>query len=680
MAESSRYYKIDRDVLLEFVYHDQANPEKHEIEVDDNGSEIMILDTVKDDFTQTRHLIHELGSAVVNFDVTLDGGYIAIEQFAARTLILEVGKTYKFNLEALQGDKLNFTITGGNNASGLTGDIYTYIPVALGSFQYKLLNSNQIGGKIDVRNVANPLFATPDEDTGNSIITGAATIERYHAVRIKENKYALLDSTNNFIDSQEWAGSDSTDLLNSQTLAAFGSVTEDKINKIKYDKIRLHLRSGYSFSARGYEGFLFEVKTNRTSGVQNFLTQTVYLKTSNFEIKNPKPFILSETLYNNFIEIKVPTLIQQSVDFENFFYGGNVSGTSDLDNTSNYEISFKLIDSLEDNTSIDYIYTGDETNFTISKEDEFQDFTVNVEEANDGNYFRIYGEKDNSAADFEAYILNRINKSSDDISVIYDIVVNEQVGTSYVETYSTTITQTQDFEENIIFRPVIKNSSNSASFILDVTMRIYNQTDNTQIVKRGTLISNNPGKYGKRMMKVNINSTANLTRVYNTLPDLQASRNVAQVINSSLPKSQVKYVPAFVERVNVIANVGNVEISEGQIRSIGNTNNLEISEFDTYVKFSISKIEDGEPKSISFTNLKNVKLNFKGGIYFNNITSFKDVDLSKGEVLFKIDKANAVKIKKKVSLNREEGVGNYYISVDNGSTETMVYKGNYNSI
>ena len=347
----------------------------------------------------------------------------------------------------------------------------------------------------------------------------------------------------------------------------------------------------------------------------------------------------------NFIEIKVPTLVnQEDAAFEDTFYDDG-NGESNLDPTSNYNVSFKLIDRVENNASVDYIYSGEETNFTIAREDEFQDFIVTVQEASDGDYFEIFGEKDNSIGDFSAYILNRITTSSDDISVIYDIVVNEQVGTSYTETYSTSITQTQHFDEPIIFRPVIKNANNSASFILDITMRIYNQTDNTQIVKRGSLISNNPAKYGKKMMKVNINSTANLTRVYNTLPDLQATRNTAQVLNASLPKAQVKYVPAFTERVDVTVNAMDAIIEDGQLTGISNSTGatLNVPPFDNYIKFKISRIEDGMEK---------------------------DLDMSQGELLFKIDKANAAKVR---GLNNKK----YYISLDNGSTETMVYKGDF---
>ena len=101
MAQSSRYFRIDPDILLEFIYHDQGNPEPYRIEVDDNGSEVMFLDTVQGDPFSSRHLINELGSAVVNFDVTSVSGYLAVENFAARTLLLQNGKTYKFDLNAL---------------------------------------------------------------------------------------------------------------------------------------------------------------------------------------------------------------------------------------------------------------------------------------------------------------------------------------------------------------------------------------------------------------------------------------------------------------------------------------------------------------------------------------------------------------------------------------------------
>tara|TARA_B100000900_G_scaffold375397_1_gene357377 strand:+ start:6613 stop:8619 length:2007 start_codon:yes stop_codon:yes gene_type:complete len=666
MAQSSRFFKIDNDILLEFIYHDQASAGDYDVDVDDNGSEIKVIDTIQGDHTSVRHLIHELGSEVVNFDVSETGGYVAIENFAARTLLLEAGKTYKFNLNNIQtpGD---FSTTGNSNTIpyNATTGIYTYIPSVTGSFEYK--KTGLIGGKITVGNTANPLFATPDEETGNSIKTGAGTIERYHGIHVTENKYALLDSTNNFInDPSVWSGSNEADLLASQTAATA------YIDHIRYDKIRLHLRSGFNFAARGKEGFLFEVKTDRTDEFQNFLTQIVYLNTSNFEIKNPKPFVLSETFYTSFIEIKVPTLIGQYQEFEDFFYGDNgvTQGSSILLPTSNYNMSFKIIDRVEDNTNIDYFYTGEEQNFLVSREDEFQDFTVVVQESDNGDYFEIFGEKDGSAADFEAHIVNQIANTTASISVIFDIIVFENVGTGFIETSSTSVTKTTDFDEPMNFRPIIKNANTATSFAIDVVMRIYNQTENTQIVKNASITYMNAPKYGKRMLKVKIASTNNLTRVYNTLPDRQATRNVAQVLNSALPKGQIKYAPTFIERVNVLATPEKVTMENETISSVGGSDVLSVTPFDSFVKFTVTKFENKEQKLISFTNIENVKLTFGSGLTFNNISVYKDIDESKGELLFKITKGNAIKIR---ALQTKE----YYLSTVNGTTETMFYKGIY---
>ena len=181
--------------------------------------------------------------------------------------------------------------------------------------------------------------------------------------------------------------------------------------------------------------------------MKNYLTQLVYLNTSNYEYANPRPFLLGETLWSKFIEIKIPSIIGQNSEFTDRFYGDGTPGSSDLITTSNYGVSFKLIDRLEVGNGYDYFYVGEENSFTVSREDEFQDFTVVIEDANDGDYFKIYGEKDNSIGGFEAYILDRIRTSSDDIIAIFDVDVFEQIGTSYVKTNELTFTQYEDFND-----------------------------------------------------------------------------------------------------------------------------------------------------------------------------------------------------------------------------------------
>ena len=686
MAQSSRYFYLDSDILLEFIYHDQGNPSNYQIEVDDNGSEVKFLDTVKGDASQQRHLINELGSAVVNFDVTSVSGYLAVENFAARTLLLQNGKTYKFNLSALPNPEL-FTIGGslGIYSYSSTTQIGQFTPTQNGTVSYTYEGLK--GGKVIVDTRANPLFASPDENTGNDI---NQTIGRYHAVQSDSTgtKYALLgyDSTGdydmfNYINNNvNWAGGNETDLLNYQTNATAN------INYIKYDSIRLHLRSGYSFAARGYEGFLFQVGAKRTSGISNYLTQLVYLNTSNYEYANPKPFILGETLYSKFIEIKVPTLIDQNAEFEDLFYGDSTVGSSDLDPTSNYNVTFKLIDTLETLNGYDYFITGEENRFTISREDEFQDFTVVIEDATDGDYFKIYGEKDNSIGNFEAYILNQITSTSDDITVLFDVDVFENIGTSEVKTFQTTYTQYEDFNTPIIFRPVIINSNIASSFSIDVTMKIWNQTDNTQIVKRASLSVNQAAKYGKKLSKLKIDSPNQLTEVYNVLPQLASNKIVAGIFTDNLPRT-VKYVPAFVERHNVIASSAKIQfdssnenimtqsITEVDTSSFKSEGDLVINipPFTSYYKFVIAKKKEDDVELVSFENAEHLVMTFGDGkqkLKFNHVSN-KDINMGEGEVLFKISEANA---------NTIRGMKNstFYISVNNGVDDTMILSGKFN--
>ena len=686
MAQSSRYFRIDEDILLEFIYHDQGDAEKYRIEVDDNGSEVMFLDTVDQNPFQPRHLINELGSAVVNFDVTVMSGYLAVENFAARTLLLQNGKTYKFDLSGL-ANPADFTISGslGIYTYSAATQIGKFTPNQNGKVEYSY--PGLIGGVIYVDTRANPLFSSPDEATGNDI---NQTIGRYHAIKTPgadTTKYALLgyDSTgdydmHNYINNNpEWQGGNEADLLNYQSEAT------QNINYILYDSIRLHLKSGFSFAARGYEGFMFEVTTERMSGEENFLTQLVYLNHSNYEFSNPKPFILGETLWSKYINIKIPTLVGQNPEFNDRFYGNGSLGSSDLNPSSNYGIRFALLDQLRTIEGYDYVYTAEENKFTVSREDEFADFTVVVEDATDGDYFNIYGEKDNSLANFEGHIMERIRTSSDDIVVIFDVDVFEQIGTAQVKSYTTTFTQYEDFDTPIKFRPVINKANVAVNFSIEVTMRIYNQTDNTQIVKRASLTVDQAARYGKRLSALKIDNPNILTEVYNVLPSLAANKVISGFITDNLPRS-VKTVPAFVERHNVIASSAKVnlvgagdnpitkEVEEFDTTEFVNEGDLSISvpPFASYYKFAIAKKRGDDFEMISFENAERVILTFNDGkqkLKFNHVYN-KDIDMGLGEVLFTINEANATSI-------RGMQTDTFYISIDNGTEETMITKGKF---
>jgi hypothetical protein len=684
MAKASRFFKIDDDIVMEIIYHDQSNPAEYSIETDDNGSEMYFIGTDGINGGQ-RLLVHELGSSVVNFDVTEDtvNKFLIIENIANRSIVLAPGNTYQFNLSALSNPAsfdINDTTLGVKSYNALT-QIFSYTPTKTGEYQYTFPGYKS--GKISVMLKANPLYAIPDEDTGNSILTGPGQPNRFHAVAVntERTKFALLDSSWNYIqNSLDWVGDSYSTILDSLTN------TSDNTDSIVYETIRLHLRSGYNFAARGFEGFLFEVRVPRISGILNNFTQIVYLNSSNYELQNPEPFILSETLYSKFIELKIPSIKDLDTDFADLFFGTSGSG-NEIDPTAQYEVSFKLIDSYKNLGGFDFIETAEETNFSLAIEDEFIDISASITESSEGDYFEMVGLYNGSAAAFNNYITNRINTSSDDISVSHDISVFEQIGLSFIKTFQITFTQTQDFDEPITFRPIIKNAGTAVSFTINYTLRVYNETDNTQIVKNSSLNSLNstnnwsPTKFGKKLKNIVLKNSNIETKVYNKLPMMNLAIAAEKNMNLNSIQSQIKFVQNFTERINIVTSISSVNINaDTALETSASTflgeglAEISISPVDTFIKFKIAKNDNGDLNSINLQSSETLYLMFNDGIgksvKFANIKEYKGIDASMGEILFKIDQGNANIVRG--FINKK-----FYITLYNGSNETMLYSGKF---
>jgi hypothetical protein len=691
MAKSSRFVKLDDDVLLEFMYHDQSNPDLVKIENDNNGSQIKYLNAGGllgnvGPGTNGKFLIHELGADVVEFVVTTSNGFVVINNFASRMLLLKNGSTYKFDLSDIN-NPAGFNIPGGNGYLSGAGTTYIYTPTTNGKYSYEYTNlagTQFTGGEIQVSDRASSLFSVPLADTGNDIRTGAGQSGRYYAVPTDEaSTWALLRNELDYLDSAEWPGTSSS---------ALTPVLTGDVQAVWYDTIRLHLRTGYSFSGRGYDGFLFQTKVKRNSGVYNYFNSTVYLNTSNFEIQNPNPFILGESSYSKYIEIKVPSLVQMftpatNEDFKNTFFGA--SGTNSIPTTANYEFDFKLIDSKVNLGGYDYINVAEGKSLILAQEDEYTDISINVEHATDGDYFKIYGTYNGNQPAFENYITGRIATSGDDITIFYEVQVAEQLGLNYINTFNNTFTQTSNYDEAIVFRPVILNSSVSSNFLLSVNMRIYNETDNTQIVKTASLIYAQPKKYGKKLLKLALNSNFAPSVVYNTLPNTSVNRELNQFVNSIRPSvGETKYVPVALDTYRIMAGSTSVTVDGATVNDTtsmdykkegdGIINLSKVS--DNYVKFKIAQPDGDSMKSISLVNAEDLILIIKSGTIEQQIShdpSFPGVDLGVGEVFFKVPKSVAVRFDQS---DTNQNADKFYINIKNGSTESLLYYGNVNII
>jgi hypothetical protein len=136
--------------------------------------------------------------------------------------------------------------------------------------------------------------------------------------------------------------------------------------------------------------------------------------------------------------------------------------------------------------------------------------------------------------------------------------------------------------------------------------------------------------------------------------------------NISLTATEKEYFQRF---VNLAVNETPLPQGDGTIR---------ISPFDDYFLFTLFDEVDGEDTPIDLSNVGNVYINFIGSsdeIAVKNHTQVQEVDMSRGEVLFRITKSDSKKI---LALDNN----NFYIStkmIDEGdgsiSDESVLYQG-----
>ena len=172
---------------------------------------------------------------------------------------------------------------------------------------------------------------------------------------------------------------------------------------------------------------------------------------------------------------------------------------------------------------------------------------------------------------FSNFMASLNSQANSNYIVFHEINVSEQIGTNFINTSTQMFTQTNDFDEPILFRPIIMNSAIAASFSIQYVLRLYNRDDNTQIIKNANLTSFDPKKYGKRLMKINLGTVPTVANVYNKLAADDGSRIVVtdgNSNNSALTSDDIagrmvvktKYVTQFKDKLNVKAAISPAKI------------------------------------------------------------------------------------------------------------------------
>jgi len=339
---------------------------------------------------------------------------------------------------------------------------------------------------------------------------------------------------------------------------------------IEYDRVKVHFIAGFNF--QGYDGLIFNVTCPRRDGVDVNLSAINFLK-DDTPVFNPDPLLIADKLFSTYIEWRVPSLYFMNYNFV----------TSDP-NGLGYKLTegqgFKGTPTLNlqvlgiSNTTVDNGYSFYEVRelnaVNILSRDIYDNLYAQVVESSIGDYFELTGVVTGSSL---SNFIAQLNSSGGNYMIFHEITVSEQIGSLFEQSSNQIISQTTDFDEPILFRPIILNSAIAVSFAINYTLRLYNRADNTQIIKNARLVSTDTKKYGRRLMKINLGVVPTVANVVNQIaPD--DGRNIIVSTGSSLGSNRAntseqiveklvvktRYVTSFRDRINVKASIAPVKI------------------------------------------------------------------------------------------------------------------------
>jgi hypothetical protein len=337
---------------------------------------------------------------------------------------------------------------------------------------------------------------------------------------------------------------------------------------VAYDKIKVHFIAGFSFE--GFDGIVFEALAPRRDGVMLNLASINFLKTDTPTF-NPDPLLIADKLYATYIEWRVPSLFFMN----NLFSATQPNGVAYKITESQGFLSTPAItlratgiyDTIVENAYS--FYEMQEINsVSILNRDIYDNLYAQVIQSDAGDYFELSGQVTGST--FSNFIA-QLNSSGGQYVVFHEISVTEQIGTVFTQTSFQVISQDTDFDEPVLFRPIIKNANSAVSFSINYVLRLYNKADATQIIKNARLTSFETQKYGRQMVQINLGVVPTVANVYNRINNdtgkqivigTGSSDTSADTSEQIVEKLVVKtsYVTTFRDRIKVKAAISPVKI------------------------------------------------------------------------------------------------------------------------
>jgi len=539
--------------------------------------------------------------------------------------------------------------------------------------EYIYNDSNLIGESYNI--LVNSKYRAQAYIAGSSSITNNTIANQLFKIDTLSNRYGLIDTNYySFLQEKNYSAG----------------------NPIQHDTLKIHLPINWTFGeylgfyVRVYAFDSFNMKTYELSNFYFDMTNVNQTYLLNF---SAPPLLFQEKLWGKNISIDIPSLNAISSQLNGTLakedsINYNLTNGDGLSTTSPIFIDFHFINNIQTINNVSTYLLSSNSTTTISQAPEYENLGLVVEHATNGDYFEIYGIYADTLAGFKKFIDDSVALDRR-YYVQYDITLYEQ----NIRGKTTTVTVTDNFNETIEYRPIIKYSTTTA--IIDVEMRVIDSVDSTFIIRRASygMLQDELSKYSLNMMKINVSNVSkpkiyNLKNSINTgligglsntggVLNLGGSSNTNSTFNTGQNGVIVETVkvpyPVLVDRFNIIAKSDNALFDNKPFYGYGKIQIL-LYPFDNVVKFSIATGPDNKPEYLNMTGINEIKLvikNDQNQFTFPLFIESGDIDLTIGQVIFKIPQNRFNDIKKIY----DSGINLFYIVGTSQSTTSVIYTG-----
>ena len=236
-----------------------------------------------------------------------------------------------------------------------------------------------------------------------------------------------------------------------------------------YDTVRFHFISGFEFE--GFEALLLSIKNTQSDGdIHTFANILLAPETIDQLITfNSKPMFLSDSLYDRYIDIRVPSVKNVNDEFRNAANQAVTFSAAITPTDTSYTgfiYNSPIIASVSECGKRDKLDTTTTTQYdifevtehyetTISQTNEFDNIGTSVAESANGDFIEYFLTYNGAFPEDFIASLNKRNPQ-DNWIIIHQLSIFEQVGSSFINTSRQVIFQEDRYDEPLVFRPVLK--------------------------------------------------------------------------------------------------------------------------------------------------------------------------------------------------------------------------------